>query len=557
MGATAGHDTEDEGNMDSLITDLASIVGAEHVLPGDAVSTRRQDTAPYERQPLAVVSPATTAELQSVLALARRHDLTVWPNGQGRNWGYGAAVPLVERSIVLLLRRMNRIHHVDRELAFAVIEPGVTYRQLNQYVTEHAPDLWIDTIDGTPNGSVLGNALERGVGPTPYGDHYAQLCGLQVLLPNGELIETGGMDSAATFHTYRWGAGPVVDGLFSQSNLGIVVKAGIWLMPRPEKFCSFLFESREDADVVDIVDAFRRLFLTGVLRGAIRMINEMVSISLVAQYPLGPGQCLAEAEITALRERYGISKWTLSAGLYGTADSLSAQKKRLKSALKHLGKLEFLDDRKVALASRYVALTKTFEPRSTVRRVLEALPKRMLNKPIEVIEAVPHVHGLMKGIPTEFFVRHAYFKMQSRPESDVEPARDGCGVIWFAPIVPNRSADIVRAMDIGRACYQQAGFEFHVALIFQNPRSAIVLMSIFYFRDVESERQRAQRLEIELARQCRAAGYHEYRTGLSNMGIPHTQNPAYASFLKRLKDAVDPDGILSPGRYGIGVDPPT
>lgn len=538
--------------MDRLFEDLATIVGAEHVVPRKSIQLHRQDTAPYARLPLALVSPACLLELQKLLVCARQHRVSLWPSGQGRNWGYGATVPLDEQSIVVTLRRMNHIHLVDPELAFAVIEPGVTYRQLKEHVAKHSPDLWIDTIDGTPNGSVLGNALERGVGPTPYGDHYAQLCGMQVLLPTGELIETGGMHSAATFHTYRWGAGPVVDGLFSQSNLGIVVKAGIWLMPRPEKFCSFLFESHEHAEVAEIVNAFRQLFLTGVLRGAVRMINDMVSISLISQYPRGPGECMTESEIAELRKRLGIARWTLSAGLYGTTESICAQKRCLTRALKHLGRLEFLDDKKVALIRRYLNFTRSLAPRSLARNVLESLPRLIVKKPLNVIEAVPHVHGLMQGIPTEYFVRHAYFKMAARPGSAIDPARDGCGVIWFAPIVPNRPADIVRALEIGRSCYERFGFEFHVALIFQNPRSTIVLMSIFYFRDVESECARAQNLEIELARMCRTAGYHEYRTGLSNMATLYESDPAYAAFLQRLKHAIDPDGILAPARYGVG-----
>jgi 4-cresol dehydrogenase (hydroxylating) len=256
-------------------------------------------------------------------------------------------------------------------------------------------------------------------------------------------------------------------------------------------------------------------------------------------------------EITELRKRLGIARWTLSAGLYGTSQSIRAQKRCLRRALRHLGRLEFLGKEKVELIRRYVKFTHSLAPASPVRRALESLPGLIMKKPLEVIEAVPHVDGLMQGIPTEFFVRHAYFKMDARPDSAIDPARDGCGVIWFAPIVPNRAEDIVRALETGRSCYDRFGFEFHVALIFQNPRSAIVLMSIFYFRDVESERARAQNLEMELARSCRAVGYHEYRTGLSNMATLYEQDPAYAGLLRRLKDAIDPDGILSPARYGL------
>ena len=54
----------------------------------------------------------------------------------------------------------------------------------------------------------------------------------------GVLLETGGGPAGnnAVRHTYKWGVGPYTDGLFAQSNLGVVVKAGVWLMPAPEKF---------------------------------------------------------------------------------------------------------------------------------------------------------------------------------------------------------------------------------------------------------------------------------------------------------------------------------
>jgi len=446
---------------------------------------------------------------------------------------------------------MNRVLHIDEELAYAVIEPGVTYQQLFETVSSRCSNLWIDCIDGTPNGSVLGNALERGVGPTPYGDHYGQLCGMEVMLATGEIIQTGGMRDSATRHTYRWGAGPVIDGLFSQSNYGIVLNAGIWLMPRPEHFKTFLFESHEGVDVGDIIRALQPLFLTGVLRGAIRMINAMTSLTLVAQYPNPADRCLTPQEIETWRKGLGIAPWTLSAGLYGTRGAVSAQIRRLKSALGRLGRLEFLSDRKVALIERYVGAAAKLGAGSIGYRMMEWPLRLAFDKRLRTIAAVPHVHGLLQGRPTEYFVSHAYFKMTERPERDINPARDGCGVIWFAPIVPNRVSDVRLVLQLGEEAYARAGFEYHVAMIFQNPRSVIVLMSVFYFKNVPSERERADQLVKDLGRRCRAARFLEYRTGVGYMQELYTDEPAYENLLARFKRACDPDGLLAPGRYRI------
>ena len=534
------------------LNELREIVGAEHVLPTEAIVADRQDTTPHYKTPLAYVSPATVEELRAVVFWAKSRNVSVWPSGQGRNWGYGATVPLTSASIVVLLRRLNRILHIDSQLAYAVIEPGVTYQQLYDEVSTKHPHLWIDCIDGTPNGSVLGNALERGVGPTPYGDHYGQLCGMEVLLPTGDVIQTGGMRDSATRHTYRWGAGPVIDGLFSQSNFGVVLNAGIWLMPRPEHFRTVLFESNEQAQLGDIIQALQPLFLTGTLRGAIRMINAMTALTLIMQYPNPPGQCMTAEQIDAYRTQFGIAKWTLSAGLYGTRSAVRSQMRRLKEALGRYGRLEFLSDRKVDLISRYVEVATKSRPDGAMSRMLETLPRRIFNKTLQTVAAVPHVHRLLQGQPTEYFVRHAYFKMPERPDHDINPARDGCGVIWFAPIVPNRSSDLQRVLDLGAQAYLAAGFEYHIALIFQNPRSVIVLMSVFYFKHLASERERADRLIQDLGRRCREALYQEYRTGVSYAGSLYSDDPAYAALMTRLKNACDPDGLLAPQRYGLG-----
>lgn len=71
----------------------------------------------------------------------------------------------------MVLERMNRIHEVDEALGYAVIEPGVTYKQLNEFLKANYPDLWSDSAGTTQFASVLGNALDKGRGLTPYADH--------------------------------------------------------------------------------------------------------------------------------------------------------------------------------------------------------------------------------------------------------------------------------------------------------------------------------------------------------------------------------------------------
>lgn len=82
----------------------------------------------------------------------------------GRNLGYGGAAPRVSGSVVVDLgRRMNKVIKIDGLNASCLLEPGVSYFALYEEVKKANLGLWIDCPD-LGGGSVMGNALDRGVG---------------------------------------------------------------------------------------------------------------------------------------------------------------------------------------------------------------------------------------------------------------------------------------------------------------------------------------------------------------------------------------------------------
>ena len=140
--------------------------------------------------------------------------------------------------MVVDLKRMNRVIEVNEANAFALVEPGVSYFDLYRHIQERKLKVWIDCPD--PGwGSVVGNALDRGGGYTT-----AQLPQpLRFALRYGDwCCRTGSCCAPAwapsptpqTWQQYKTGCGPWIDGIFSQSNFGIVTKMGFWLMPEPE-----------------------------------------------------------------------------------------------------------------------------------------------------------------------------------------------------------------------------------------------------------------------------------------------------------------------------------
>ncbi len=108
--------------------------------------------------------PGDVGEVQAIVRWANRHGIPVYPISMGRNIGYGGTAPRVPGSVVIDLgRRMNRILNIDADNASCLVEPGVSYFALYEEIQRRGLPLWIDTPD-VGGGSVLGNAVDRGVG---------------------------------------------------------------------------------------------------------------------------------------------------------------------------------------------------------------------------------------------------------------------------------------------------------------------------------------------------------------------------------------------------------
>ena len=537
---------------DALLAELRAAVGEAHVLTGaDAIERHSRCTLPWASRCAAVVLPGSAQEVAQVLRLAAEHRVPVWPYSTGRNWGYGATLAPDSGAIVLLLARMDRILAVNEELAYAVVEPGVTYAQLYAHLQAHGHRLWIDCIDGTPHGSVVGNALDRGVGETPYGDHFGNLCGLEVALASGEIVRVGGAGER-TWHLHKWGVGPYLEGLFSQSNLGVVTRAGIWLMPAPEAYNAFVFELFDARRFPAAIDAFRRLALAGVVTAKLHMINDVVSLSLITQVRdegLPTDAALTAAQLAALTAKYRLAPWSCGGGLYGTAAQVRLQRRLLTDALGRYGRLQFLDARRLALLER---LTAAAGRHPWLRRPVE----RLAGASLPVMRAAPHIYDVLRGVPTEHFVRHAWFRnRRPRPEAGIDPAADGCGLIWFAPILPMHGAEVESYLADCTRRFAAHGFDFYCALLLMNPRAVIALMAILYDRDAQGQAERARALHDELTAAMQAAGYQPYRAGLLTWPRLWAGAPALAALNGRLKAALDPAGAIAPGRYGIGASP--
>ena len=530
----------------ALLDELLGILGPEGlVADADAVERCTRTCLPFRTLPSIVVYPGSTAQVQAVVEAAARADVPIWPVSTGKNWGYGEKSAVYEAGISMVLERMTRIWHVDEQLGYAVIEPGVTYKQLNDHLKQTGSRLWADTAGSTQFASVIGNALDKGRGLTPMADHFGCLCGMDVVLADGSLLETGGGPSGnnTVRHTYKWGVGPYLDGLFAQSNLGIVVKSGIWLMPAPERFDFAAFEFKAPPEMLGpFIDDLRELVMARAIRSHPHLANDFAMMCILAQYPhdmLDGRRHLTDEAAALWRKQHGVARWTFGCGLYGSREEVRYQKRMIRKVLGRYGLVQFIgaavrDDWYGGLV-RYVA----------------PVVNRLLGKSPEFTDVMVPAINLFRGIPTDEFVRQAYFKShKKKPDNDIDPARDGCGLVWIGPVVPFTAEHVMKALALTKRVFDKHEFDFFVEVIVESARSVIVLVGVFFDHDDPADAARARAWYHEAREAYVEHGYPPYRA--TSMSMPHAldANPAAKAFIASLKLAADPQNLIAPGRYG-------
>ena len=542
--------TQESLHLSAALAEWRNLLGETQVLTAAAdLAGYARTCSDSSRQPAAAVKPDSRDEVVEIVRIARRYQTPLYPISTGQNWGYGDACPVQDGQVIVDLGRMNRIHALDRELGYAVIEPGVTQRQLSEYLAEQNIPFWCDCTGAGPNSSLIGNIVERGFGHTPYGNRLQTVSGLEVVLGTGEVLATGfgHYAEAKTTYLYPYGVGPFMDGLFTQSNFGIVTRLGLWLLPIPEAFCPFLVMFAEDEDLLKAIPKLRRLRMQRVLHSVPHIGNDLRALASAGPFPRDRVPDTARLPLEwrqQLRREAGIGAWTMSGAFYGTRAQVRLHRRLLKQALRGVrAKVIFLPLSVLKLGAQMARLCDR----------LGILPG--LGKKIRAAEALAGMHS---GRPTGFFLRGAYWRRAKGWPADLGDEADlagaGVGILWMAPILPCRAEDLQRVNAAMEALFAAQGFDCHVTVNMINERALAAVYTIEYDAEDAAETARATACYEQGVRKLYSLGYPLYRAATRGMDLlAPAGEDGFWTTVERLKAALDPDGIIAPGRYQPAV----
>jgi 4-cresol dehydrogenase (hydroxylating) len=397
----------------------------------------------------------------------------------------------------------------------------------------------VPTTGAGPNGSLLGNALDGGYGPNPICDHFEAITQFSGYWANGTSFQHpfAEINCAEVARSWRQGIGPNWHGLLHQASFGIVTKARIQLVPRAESSRLVVFEFGSDAQFKSAIPKLKAMVhdLPG-LRALI--CNARLRLA-VTQAPglLHTFQALSPADrattIEALAQKNGFSPWIALGFLYGTKNSAAGGLKDLRRHLPGV-KIHAYSPQKVAWLKQ---LAKILPLKQSVRSKVHALSDGI---------------DLLEGRPNPNFLQLAYaFRAPAPMTVNSHPAKDGCGVLWYAPLLPLQAGAVKTFLqDEVTEILHRHGFDALLAVSLRNANIFTSTIPILFDKADADAVLRAKACYRALVEAGLKRGYPPYRLGIDYMDLLHgLPINAESGTWRQLKRVFDPNGILAPGRY--------
>lgn len=214
---------------------LKSVAGQERVYTGEDINEdySHDELGGISKMPDAMVEVLSTEEVSKIMAYAYKNNIPVVVRGSGTGL-VGASVP-IHGGIMINMTKMNRILEIDEENLTLTVEPGVLLMEIGKFVEEH--DLFYPPDPGEKSATIGGNISTNagGMRAVKYGVTRDYIRGLEIVLPDGKVIQVGGK---VVKNSSGYSIKDLVCG--AEGTLAIVTKAILKLLPLPKKAISLL-----------------------------------------------------------------------------------------------------------------------------------------------------------------------------------------------------------------------------------------------------------------------------------------------------------------------------
>ncbi len=469
---------------------LVRIVGDAHVrIDRDSLAVASRDvTENPEGAAEAVVSPGSVEEVAHVVAWANDHGVAVTPVVANQNLG-GLAIPTYG-GVVLDLRRLDRILSSDEEAGVVVVEPGVTFAALAEHFRTSLPHHTYSWSFSPPETSVMANALLDGLGTLSnrYGAQGLWINGLEVVLADGTVARTG----AWAVSDVPFGRAPLPDltGMFvnMQGTTGIVVKAALQVAPKPDL-------------------ATRRVILAHDLESAfavMRTLGRSNTFDDVAAMTWPVAKLLFDAEGPLVRHP-------------DEPEAMVVVDMSANTDKEMVGKLDVLETFHADAVRAGHDLDAPFDMSYLVRLVPRYAP----------LAEMPTTLEFMLGHPGGGLTWVGTYGPTARWEAG---AREGCRILeenGFPPIV------VTRPMASGHF--------------------GVLRFICLFDRQDPADVERTRETMTAVAAKMLDFGYIPYKTPRYAVDLMlERADPGFVQLLRTVKRTLDPNGILNPGRGGVG-----
>jgi len=446
--------------------------------------------------------PPGVAEVREVIREAVRHKTPLWPISRGCNWGYGSHLPARSGSVILDLSRLDAIGDLDRASMSVRIEPGVSQSALFSFLQRNGPEFTFNVTGAGGDSSVLGNALERGIGYG--GEKDRDIFAIEAILADGTSVGP----AAGRNHKARANpAGFCTDSLFIQTNLGVVIGGRLRLRLRQEAEDAVVLQGPLEALIGTLKRAYDEQLIVNPTHVAEPGRAQRLGFGLLRSLwnrdptPEEVDRCFPEQRTFA-----GL------VCLYGRRRVVDAAWRELRRKAGSGVSLRRADARRLDLASKWLA-----------RMGARYLAARLM--------AMRPILALSWGEPSDAGLTALDGYNGGDPDLAVRGAIYGNAV---SSVGPAEARDVEARV---RSRWADCAFTWIVV----DARSMITVYTL-HFDDAEAAKAHAANAAI--AQDLRNSGFPPYRLDIS------TPAPSGAEAVaSRLRGAFDPLGLIAPGRY--------